>query len=309
MRVLVMGTGGVGGYFGALLGRAGHDLHVIARGAHLDALQTHGLAVETVAEDDFTIPVHALPAPGPAHKADLVIVAVKSYDLEEAIAKIRPAVTPDTTVLTLLNGVESGERLAQVFGPERVLDGVVYIESFVKSPGVIAQVGGPRRAVFGNRNGANGEREQRFYQDFLAAGWQVELAESVVTALWSKYAYLGPYAAFNTVTGLDSAQLCQAPDCESLMQRMVEEYVAVGNTEGAAFGDDAVAFIIDRYRNPLVGQTSMYRDRLGGRRIEADALVGAVVRRGAAAGVPTPVTEMIYSMLKPMAAGGTPPGA
>jgi 2-dehydropantoate 2-reductase len=309
MRVLVMGTGGVGGYFGALLGRAGHDLRVIARGAHLDALQTNGLTVETVAEDDFTVPVHALPTPDPTTKADLVIVSVKSYDLEEAIHIFKPAVGPDTTVLTLLNGVESGERLAQVFGPERVLDGIVYIESFIKSPGVIAQIGGPRRAVFGNRNGANGEREQRLYQDFLAAGWQVELAENIVNGLWSKYAYLGPYAAFNTVTGLNSAQLCAAPECESLMQAMVEEYVAVGNTEGAAFASDAVAGIIDRYRNPVVGQTSMYRDRLASRRIELDALVGAVLRRGAAAGVPTPMTQTIHAILKPMAEGGTPPDA
>ena len=307
MRVLVMGAGGVGGYFGALLGRAGHDLCVIARGAHLDALQNHGLSIETVAEEDFTVPVQALSDPQPDHNVDLVIVSVKSYDLDEAIAKFRPVVGPGTTVLTLLNGVESGERLAQVFGPDRVLDGVVYIESFIKSPGVIAQAGGPRKAVFGNRNGPNGEREQRFFRDFLAADWQVELAENVVNSLWSKYAYLGPYAAFNTVTGLDSAQLCRSPECESLMQRMVEEYIAVGNTEGAAFGSDAVQVIIDRYRNPLVGQTSMYRDRLGGKRIEADALVGAVIHRGARAGVPTPVAEMIYTMLKPMAAGGTPP--
>jgi 2-dehydropantoate 2-reductase len=307
MRVLVMGAGGVGGYFGALLGRAGHDLCVIARGAHLDALQNHGLSIETVAEEDFTVPVQALSDPQPDHNVDLVIVSVKSYDLDEAIAKFRPVVGPGTTVLTLLNGVESGERLAQVFGPDRVLDGVVYIESFIKSPGVIAQAGGPRKAVFGNRNGPNGEREQRFFRDFLAADWQVELAENVVNSLWSKYAYLGPYAAFNTVTGLDSAQLCRSPECESLMQRMVEEYIAVGNTEGAAFGSDAVQVIIDRYRNPLVGQTSMYRDRLGGKRIEADALVGAVIHRGVRAGVPTPVAEMIYTMLKPMAAGGTPP--
>jgi 2-dehydropantoate 2-reductase len=307
MRVLVMGTGGVGGYFGALLGRAGHDLRVIARGAHLDAMQINGLKIETVAEDDFTVPVHALPTPEPDHKVDLVIVAVKSYDLEEAITKFRPAVGPDTTVLTLLNGVESGERLAQVFGPERVLDGIVYIESFIKSPGVVAQIGGPRRAVFGNRNGANGEREQKLYQDFLAAGWQVELAENIVNGLWSKYAYLGPYAAFNTITGLGSAELCAASECESLMQRMVEEYVAIGNHEGAAFGADAVEFILDRYRNPLVGQTSMYRDRLTGRRIELEALVGAVIRRGAAAGIPTPTTETVYALLKPMAEGNTPP--
>ena len=308
MQVLVMGAGGVGGYFCALLARAGHDVSVIARGTHLDALNANGLTIETVAEDHFTVPVHAVATPESGYNPDLVIVAVKSYDLEDAIANFGSVVSPHTTVLTFLNGVESGEQLAEVFGPERVLDGVVYIESFIKSPGVIAQVGGPRKAIFGNRNGDNSEREERLCEYFLEAGWQVELAGNVISALWSKYAYLGPYAAFNTVTGLNSAQLCQAPECESLMRRMVEEYIAVGNTEGAAFGVDAVEVVIDRYRNPLVGQTSMFRDRLGSKRIEIDALVGSVIKRGVAVGVPTPVTEMIYSLLKPMAAGNTPPG-
>ncbi len=308
MHVLIMGTGGVGGYFGALLGRSGHDLQVIARGPHLEALQTDGLTVETVIEDDFTVPVHAQPTPDLAREADLIIVAVKSYDLDQAIATIRPAVGSSTTVLTLLNGVESGERLAKEFGPERVLDGVAYIESFIREPGVVAQVGGPRKVVFGNRNGVNGEREKQLLQDFLAAGWEVELADNVLGALWSKYAYLGPYAAFNTVTGLSSGQLCEAIECESLMRQMVEEYVAVGNAEGAEFNNDAVEFILGRYRNPLVGQTSMFRDRLRGKRIEVDTLVGAVVRRGAAKGVLTPVTETLYAMLKPMEAGSTPPG-
>jgi 2-dehydropantoate 2-reductase len=306
MRVLVMGTGGVGGYFGGLLARAGHNVTAVARGGHLDALRTQGLRIETVVEDDFTAPVTAVETPKAGDTPDLVMIAVKSYDLEPAINAIRPAVGSRTTVLTLLNGVESGERLAEVFGKERVLDGIVYIESFVKEPGVIAQVGGPRRAVFGNRNGANGDRERTLYETFAEAGWQVELADNVVNALWAKFSYLGPYAAFNTVTGLSSGDLCKAPECEDLMRRMVEEYVAVGNAEGAALPTSAIDGTIDRYRNPIVGMTSMFRDRTAGKRIEADALVGAVVRRGAKAGIPTPVTETLYAMLKPMIDGGTP---
>lgn len=302
MNVLIMGTGGVGGYFGALLGRAGHRLTVVARGAHLEALQSNGLRIETAIEDDFTVPVHALPTPEPGRVFDLIIMSVKSYDVDEAIHLIRHGVGPDTAILTLLNGVESGEQIAAAFGPERVLDGVVYIESFIKEPGVVAQVGGPRRAVFGNRNGANGDREKKLFDEFLAAGWNVELADNVVGALWNKFAYLGPYAAFNTVTNLNSGQLCQAPESEAMMRDMVAEYVAVGNAEGADLGPSIVEDILERFRNPMIGMTSMLRDRVNGKRIEHDALVGSVIKRGVAKGVATPMTQTLYSLLAPVAA-------
>lgn len=305
MNVLIMGAGGVGGYFGALLGRAGHPLTVVARGAHLEALQTNGLRIETAIEDDFTVPVHALSTPEPGRVFDLIMMSVKSYDVDEAIHLIRHGVGPDTTILTLLNGVESGEQIAAAYGSERVLDGVVYIESFIKEPGVVAQVGGPRRAVFGNRNGANGDREKKLLDDFLAARWNVELADNVIGALWNKFAYLGPYAAFNTVTNLNSGQLCQAPESEAMMREMVAEYVAVGNAEGADLGPSMVEEILGRFRNPMIGMTSMLRDRVNGKRIEHDALVGSVVQRGKANGIATPVSQTLYSLLAPVAAAAT----
>jgi len=306
MEVLVMGMGGVGGYFGGLLGRAGHRITAIARGPHLDVLQSVGLRLETVADGDFLVPVHALLTPEPGHIADLVIMAVKSYDLEDAVHRIRPAVGPSTTILTLLNGIESGQQLAQAFGPERVLDGVVYIESFIKQPGVVAQVGGPRRAVFGNRNGANGAREQHLLAEFTAAGWNVELADNAVGALWTKFAYLGPNAAFNTVTGLNSSQLCQSTECMDLMRRMVAEYVAVGNAEGAELPESLVGQLVERFQNPIIGVTSMRRDRVAGKRIEVDSLVTVVIRRGKAADIPTPVTDTLNALLQPMAAASAP---
>jgi len=303
MNVLVMGTGGVGGYFGALLARAGHRVTVVARGSHLDALQKRGLRVETAVEDDFTVPVHALSITEPGLPADLVLVAVKSYDLDEAISLIRPAVGPNTTLLTLLNGVESGEQLAAEFGPDHVLDGVVYIESFIREPGIIAQLGGPRRVVFGNRNGPNGEREGMLLETFEAAGWNVELTQNVPQALWTKFAYLGPFAACNTATGLGSARLCATPESASLLEQMVSEYVAVGNAEGAELPADFIDGVLARYRSSTIGATSMLRDRISGKRIEYEALVGSVLRRGKALDIPTPVTATLYALLKPMADG------
>jgi 2-dehydropantoate 2-reductase len=304
MKVIVMGAGGVGGYLSGLLARAGHEVTIIARGPHLEAMQANGLRIETAVEEDFEVPVHAINAPMPGTTADLVLFAVKSYDTEDAMARVRPAVGPSTTVLTLLNGVDSGEKLAASLGPERVLDGAVYIESFIKSPGVIAQVGGPRRVTFGNRNGANGEREAGLFDAFKSAGWEVELSDHMLGALWGKFSYLGPFATFNTVTGLGSAKLCASEGCKELMHDMVSEYVAVGNAGGAKLADGTVDNILERYMSSIVGVTSMLRDRMGGRRLEADSLVGDVARRGEALGVPTPVTSTMYRLLTSMANGG-----
>jgi len=160
--------------------------------------------------------------------------------------------------------------------------------------------------LFGNRNGANGAREQHLLAEFTAAGWNVELADNTVGALWTKFAYLGPNAAFNTVTGLNSSQLCQSTECMDLMRRMVAEYVAVGNAEGAKLPENLVDQLVERFQNPIIGVTSMRRDRVAGKRIEVDSLVTVVIRRGKAANIPTPVTDTLNALLQPMAAGGAP---
>lgn len=302
MNVLVMGAGGVGGYFGALLARAGHRVTVIARGAHLDALQTGGLRVETAIEDDFTVPVHALPAPEPGVTADLILFTVKSYDAEEGIARIHSAVGPDTQILTLLNGVDAGELLASRFGWNRVLDGVVYIESHVARPGVIAQVGGPRRVIFGRRGG-NSAKEEELLATFRDAGWEAELAGNVLAALWAKLSFIGPFAAVNTLTGMRAIHLCSDESCARAVDSMVHEYITVANAQGAALPAETASATMERMRG-FEGLSSMLRDRMGGKRLEVEALIGSVAKRGHELGIPTPVTELIRCMLAPMSAGG-----
>jgi 2-dehydropantoate 2-reductase len=297
-----MGSGGVGGYFGALLARAEHRLAIVGRGPHLESIQKEGLTVESAIEPRFTVPAHAHEVPEPGVTPDLVLFTVKSYDAAEAAKVIRPAVGPDTTVLTLLNGIDSGDLLADEFGSERILEGVVYIESYVKAPGVIAQAGGPRRVIFGNRNG-NGMREQRLLAAFEAAGWNVDLSTNILSPMWQKLTFIGPFAAFNTVTGLRADQLVSRDECANLIHTMMSEYASVGRAEGAEMADDAADTALERLRG-FPGLTSMFRDRVANKRLEAEALVGEVVRRGQTHGIPTPTTDAMYALLTPMVDGG-----
>ena len=302
MNVLVMGAGGVGGYFGALLARAGHPLTVIARGAHLDAVRANGLRVESAIEPPFTVSADAHDAPPPDCRPDLVLFTVKSYDVAEAVERIRPAVGPDTVALTLLNGVNSGDALADAFGRDRVLDGVVYVESYVQAPGVIAQAGGPRKVTFGRRSG-NGDRERRLLGAFESAGWNVDLADDILVPLWQKLTFIGPFAAVNTITGLGTERLGASGECVRLLHAMMREYADVARAEGAALPSNAADAALERF-HAFSGMSSMLRDRIAGKRLESDALVADVARRGKARGVPTPATDAMSALLAPMSAGG-----
>ena len=304
MNVLVMGAGGVGGYFGALLARAGHDVTVVARGPHLDAIKRHGLRVERAAEPSFAVAVDATAAVESGYEADLVLFAVKTYDLDEAVRVIEPAVGGETTVLAMQNGVGSGERLAERFGPERVLDAAVYVEAHMGSPGVIVQEGA-WRVAFGRRAG-NGRPETALLETLREAGWEAELSPDILATLWTKLTFIGPLAALGTVTGLSAAQVCSQDASAAFIEAVIAEYAAVGSAQGAGLPADATATAMKRVRG-FEGITSMERDRLAGRQLESDALVGDVVRRGAAHGVPTPLTASLDALLAPMREGGAVP--
>ncbi|MEK9659943.1 MAG: 2-dehydropantoate 2-reductase [Chloroflexota bacterium] len=304
MDVLVVGAGGVGGYLGGLLARAGHRLSVVARGASLEALSRQGLRVESVADGTFTVPVEAVPTAPQGRTTDLVLFTVKEYDTQGAIEQTLAGVGPHTQVLTLQNGVVSADHLAAAFGRERVLEGLIYIESYVKAPGVIAQEGGPRRVVFGKRSG-NGAREQALLGTLREAGWQAELADDIITALWAKLCFIGPFAALNTLTGLRGPLLAGESVSGGVARALIGEYVAVATAEGARLPADMVDATLERMRT-FMGLASMLRDRVAGRRLESDALVDDVVRRAASHSIPVPVATMLAALLAPVREGGSP---
>ena len=199
MKIAVMGTGGVGGYFGGLLARAGNDVTFIARGDHLKAIQEGGLRVESVNDGDFVAMGNAVEDTSTAGHQDLVLFTVKMYHNEGAINAVRPLMGPDSLVLTLQNGIDNGEQLVEAFGRERVLIGSCYMEGRIREPGVVTQ-GGPGAAAFGELEPGITDRCRRLLSLFQEANWRVELQENMPGMLWKKFSYLAGSAAVGAAT-------------------------------------------------------------------------------------------------------------
>jgi 2-dehydropantoate 2-reductase len=304
MKVLVMGSGGVGGYYGALLARMGHNVTFIARGPHLEAMQRDGLRVESDDEPPFTVPVKAMPRPVAGAPNDLVIFAVKAYDTATAAAIIRPIVHAQTMVLSLQNGVDSGDQLTAEVGADHVLAGPVYVVSSIASPGVVRRTGAVNRVVFGPLSPAATTRASEILAEAIAAGWPAELTAHPLRELWTKLAFLGPFAATTTLTGVTAEQLRSDPSSAALVRAVMAEYVAVATAEGAdlpANAMDAAFETLMRY--PGEATSSMARDREAGKRLETEALVSTVSRRGKDRAVPTPITNMLTALLAPLTQG------
>ncbi len=308
MRVLVMGSGGLGGYFGGMLAHTGHDVTFVARGAHLAAMRERGLEVRTDEQTYRFASVSAIATPDEAAgDFDLILFTVKGYDAEAAATALRPVIGPATAVLTVLNGVDSAEQLAAILGPERVLAGTTFIRSTLAEPGVIEQMGTLRRVVFGEFSGGATPRAEQIAAALRAAGIEVEVAEDARVAVWQKFVMQAPHATLTSVCQLPSGPIREAPEGDRLYRTLIAECVAVGRASGVALPDDAEATALSVVWRFLYEQkTSMSIDYERGNRVELEQLTGAVVRRGAALGVPTPAFAVLYDVLKvrALASGG-----
>ncbi len=301
MRIAVMGTGGVGGYFGALLARAGHDVTFIARGAHLAAMQAHGLRIESTLDGTFTVPGRAVSNTAQVGPQDLVLFTVKMYDNVAAVEAVRPLLGHDTLILTLQNGIDNGEQLAAAAGAAHVLIGSAYMEGRVIAPGVIMQAG-PGAAAFGEMTPGSTPRAQRLLHVLREAGWRVELHDNMLGMLWKKFAYIAGSAAVCAATNSDYQEMRSIPETRAIIQGAIEEALTVGRARGAPILDDSLAWsmtALDQF--PGTGRASLAKDFLAGNRVELDGLTGVVVRMGRAVGVPTPINDTLYAILKPWA--------
>ena len=302
MKIAVMGTGGVGGYFGGLLAtRKEHQVTFIARGAHLAAINATGLRVESQLDGDFTAPGTATDDPAAAGIQDLILFAVKMYHNAPAIETMRPMVGPDTVILTLQNGIDNGDQLAEALGAGRVMIGSVYMEGRIKEPGVVTQ-GGPGTAIFGELGPGITPRGQRLLKIFQDAGWRVELAENMPGMLWKKFAYIAGSAAVNAATNTGYEEMRSIPETRELVRATIEEALAVGRALGAPIMDDSLDWAMTSLDNfPAQGRASLAKDFQAGNPVELDGLTGAVIRLGKKAGVPTPLNDALYAVLKPWA--------
>lgn len=301
MRIAIFGTGGVGGYFGGRLAQAGHDVTFLARGAHLRAIRDAGLRV-TSTLGDFTVqPAQATDDPAEVGEVELVLVAVKAWQVADAAAAMRPMVGAETVVLPLQNGVEAPAQLAGVLGAGPVLGGLCRILSYVEGPGHIHHAGIEPYIALGEMDGARSERMARLVALLQAAeGIQAEAPADIRSALWAKFLLICPWSGVGAVTRAPIGVTRSLPGTRALLEGAMAEVAAVARGHGIALPEGIIARTLAFLDGlPEGGTASMQRDIAEGRPSELEAQNGAVVRLGAEVGVPTPVNSFLYHALLP----------
>ena len=299
MKIAVMGSGGVGGYFGGLLAKAGHAVTFIARGEHLRAIRKEGLRVVHNA-GEFTVDASATDNAEGVGPVELVLFSVKAYDTDSALGVMSPLVGPDTTVLTLQNGVDSHAAVAKAFGEKHALPGAAYVESRIDSPGVVVQTGGVARLVFGEASGEETDRVRRVRDALLSSGLNAEISPDVLATLWSKFLFIAAVAGLTSACRKRIGDLLGEPGYRGLLVKAMREIEAVGRAKGINLDDAVVEQTMEYVEGAVKDITaSMHLDLERGRRLELEIFNGAVVRMGRELGVATPVNYMLYMVLKP----------
>jgi 2-dehydropantoate 2-reductase len=301
MKILIMGTGGVGGYYGGLLAQQGNDVSFIARGEHLKAIQQEGLRVNSIHGDFIVAPANAAGDPREVGHTDLILFCVKTYHTEEAAEAIRPAVGPQTAVLSLQNGVDAAERIGKVVGMEQMLAGATWLSSAVEAPGIIKQVSQFRRIVFGELDGSRSERIQSIYKVLKNTGIHVEISENILKVLWTKFVFISSASSFGSLTRLPMGDYRSVPQTRDRIMSLMGEVEALARAQGIELDPDVVRQSLEFMDNaaPHI-KASMQLDVASGRRTELESMVGVIGRKGRELDVPTPVADFIYASLLPV---------
>ena len=306
MKIAVMGAGGVGGYFGARLAQAGHEVAFVARGRHLEAMKAKGLTLKSPL-GDATIKVKASANPAELGDAEVVLFAVKLWDTESAAEAIRPLVSKGGVVIPFQNGVESTERIGKVLGPERVMGGAAYIAGRIAAPGVISQIGAMARLRFGPLLPAQKQAAEAFLAACQGAKIDAELTDDIVKVLWEKFVLLVAISATTAVARSNVGAVRVDPDLRWLLETVMRETWAIGRKRGVQLADDLVGQTMKFVQGlPAEMRASMAADLEAGTRLEAPWLSGAVARMAREAGTDATANRAVYAALKPYENGDSP---
>jgi 2-dehydropantoate 2-reductase len=304
MKIAVMGSGGVGGYFGARLAAAGDDVTFVARGAHFDAMCRDGLRLDSEIGALHLQPVKVVPAAAEIATADAVLFAVKMRDTETAAGSLQHLVGKGAAVFTFQNGVESAERIGRILGADNVVPGVARIGSHISAPGVIKQTGTFCRLEFAEADDRPSKRTSALLEACGRAGFEAVIPRSIGREVWMKFAMLAPLSGMTALTRTPIGPLRANPQSRALLEAAVKETVAVGVAMNAglepADADDLIK-LLDSFPESLMA--SMAHDLMAGKPIEIDGLSGAVARLGKACGVPVPTHTFIAQALAPLTNG------
>lgn len=299
MRIAAMAAGAVGGYFGARMAAAGHDVAFIARRAHLDAIRSRGLIVRSLHGDLHLQNVNATDDPAKVGPVDVMLFAVKLWDTEQAAELARPLVGPDTRVITLQNGVDSVERVAPILGADKTIAGTAYIATVVAEPGVISHTSKFAIMRVGRVDGRPDDRLEAFVAAAKAARIDITAMPDMDSERWQKFVFLSSMAGINCLTREPIGKVLADPDTRAFYRKLMEECYAIGRRKGvnlpAGYVDDRMTFSDNA---PPGMKASMLHDLEAGNRLELDWLTGKVVALGRELGVPTPASEAVYAAVK-----------
>lgn len=303
MKIAIFGSGGVGGYFGGRLAAAGEDVTFVARGAHLTTLQRDGLRITSPLGDARIATVRATDRPQAIGPVDVVLFTVKLYDVDAAAASLAPLIGPDTVVITLQNGVEAMDMIAQHVGARHVAGGAAYIVAVIDQPGHIRHTVA-QQLVFGERDGRRSDRLVAFETAGRRAGFSAKISEDVQSVLWTKFVRLATWSGMTTATRSPMDVVRGTPETLAMMIAATEEAIAVGRRRGINLPPDLMDTTLKMIADfPAGSKSSMLEDFERGRRLELPWLSGAVVRIGREVGVATPIHQFINAVLTPFVDG------
>ncbi len=299
MKFVIVGAGGVGGYFGARLAADGNDVTFIARGAHRKAMAEQGLSVKSELGDLLIERPQLYEGPATTGLCDIILVCVKMWDTEAAAALIKPLLAHDSAVVSLQNGVEAEDMLAGVLGAEHVLGGVARIASAIEAPGVIRHTGTVARLIFGELDGLPSWRQECLLSACIGADIEAEASSDIKTELWRKFVMLAPLAGAACFHRCSAGELLAAPERRQLFDDLVQETAALARAKGAALGPATEVQVIRSLEAfPPKMKPSMLHDLEAGHRLELPWLNGAVVRLGRELGLATPANAKVVEALE-----------
>ena len=299
MRIAVVGSGGVGGYFGGRLAAAGTDVTFLARGAHLAAMRARGLRITSPKGDVHLATVKAESDPAAVGPVDVVFFAVKLYDTESALALLPPLVGPGTVVIGFQNGVETIGTLNRAVGAAHAAGGVSYVSAVIAEPGVIRHTA-MDHLIFGEQDGSRSPRLEALLKACRPAGFQSTLSTDITVEIWTKFVRLSVFSGMTAVTRSPIGVIVNDPELLEMLKAAVRETLAVAHAKGVMVASGIDEDVARAYKAlPPQAKASMLEDLERGRRIELPWLSGAVVRLGKEAGVPTPTHSFIATVLKP----------
>ncbi len=300
MKIVIYGTGGVGGYFGARLAQSGNEVHFIARGKHLEAIQKNGLQLKSIKGNHTVFPVNATDNVRSISNPELVIIATKTWQVAEAAKDINPILNYYSTVIPLLNGVTNTDALLSVLDEQQVIGGLCKIVSKIEEYGTINHMAIEPYIAFGQLDNQKGGRIKNIQKVLNAAGILNDNPDDIQKAIWSKFLFITTVSAIGGLTRATLGEMRWTPEVRTIMQNTAKEIVQVANAKGVNLNQDSIDKVFHFIDNlPYETTASLQRDIMEGRPSELESQVGTVHKLGQELGISTPTNTFIYYSLLP----------